>query len=198
MKGHPKTKRGAHKRLDLSGKRFGRLVAFRISHRSDYNHIFWLCSCDCGKEKSVDVIHLRSGHTKSCGCLVADTLKGNTHKPRFLGQNAGPNAVFSKYRHGAVSRGLPFDLSVINVRALISSNCAYCGSPPSNTMTFKKRHQFKYNGIDRLNNLSGYTVENCVPCCNACNHAKKTMSLSEFREFIERISSHLPHWPDGL
>lgn len=29
---------------------------------------FVLCECDCGKVKKVRIEHLKSGHTKSCGC----------------------------------------------------------------------------------------------------------------------------------
>jgi hypothetical protein len=32
----------------------------------------WLCECQCGKHKLVRRANLVSGHTRSCGCLVAD------------------------------------------------------------------------------------------------------------------------------
>ena len=64
------------KRLDLSGQRFGRLIAIR----PDQTHVkpsgkivtTWVCRCDCGNEIIVSTSNLRSGNTKSCGCLQKD------------------------------------------------------------------------------------------------------------------------------
>ena len=33
----------------------------------------WKCRCDCGKETVVAMGHLRSGHTKSCGCVLRES-----------------------------------------------------------------------------------------------------------------------------
>ena len=55
------------KRKDLSGQRFGYLVA--ISSKYENGKTKWLCKCDCGKEHYVDASKLTSGHTKSCGCM---------------------------------------------------------------------------------------------------------------------------------
>ena len=56
---------------DLTGQRFGRLVAIKIVSRDDKNRKpKWLCKCDCGKETIVGSTDLLSGTTKSCGCYV--------------------------------------------------------------------------------------------------------------------------------
>lgn len=54
--------------VDLAGIRYGRLTVIERdkSHSKPY---FWRCICDCGVIKSVHHGHLRSGDTKSCGCL---------------------------------------------------------------------------------------------------------------------------------
>lgn len=59
------------KRADITGQRFGRLVAIERIGARNYTSI-WRCICDCGNEKNVAIDKLRSGHTKSCGCLRAD------------------------------------------------------------------------------------------------------------------------------
>jgi len=53
---------------DLTGRRFGRLVATKFLYREAHNS-YWQCLCDCGKLSKVTALHLNSGHTKSCGCL---------------------------------------------------------------------------------------------------------------------------------
>ena len=48
-----------------------------------------------------------------------------------------------------------------------------------------------HNGIDRVDSSKGYTIDNVVPCCSACNYAKHEMSVSEFKEYITRVYNHL-------
>ena len=57
-------------REDISGNRYGRLVAISYHHFSAKQcQTFWLCQCDCGRKVIVGKSHLKDGHTKSCGCL---------------------------------------------------------------------------------------------------------------------------------
>lgn len=58
--------------IDLTNKRFGRLIVIRIADNNKFRHICWLCLCDCGKEKVIRGCNLKSGDTKSCGCLQID------------------------------------------------------------------------------------------------------------------------------
>ena len=57
------------RKLDISGQRFGRLVAIRPVDMGINGKSYWLCNCDCGNETVVSIGNLRSGNTKSCGCL---------------------------------------------------------------------------------------------------------------------------------
>ena len=65
---------------DLTGQRFGKLMV--VSRADDYikpngNKIIqWRCVCDCGNEVVVRGEYLRSGDTKSCGCLTSENLVG--------------------------------------------------------------------------------------------------------------------------
>lgn len=68
-------KRGAGFK-DLTGQRFGKLVVKCIDKEKTYpKHIYWLCDCDCGNEKSVRSYKLSGGYTKSCGCLKIERIK---------------------------------------------------------------------------------------------------------------------------
>ena len=53
---------------DLTGKTFGRLTAIQPVVKAGNRKRFWLCSCTCGGQAVVEESHLKSGHTKSCGC----------------------------------------------------------------------------------------------------------------------------------
>lgn len=57
-----------HRFIDLTGKRFGRLVALRrVSQKGE--RVRWSCKCDCGNKTTVYATYLQTGDTRSCGCL---------------------------------------------------------------------------------------------------------------------------------
>lgn len=59
---------------DITGHRFGKLVAMtRTADRG--GRTMWLCRCDCGNEIITRADGLKSGHTQSCGCERAASLK---------------------------------------------------------------------------------------------------------------------------
>lgn len=61
------------KKLDITGMRFGRLVAVReTGQRKPGAGTIWRCLCDCGSLACIGVHPLRSGNTRSCGCLKRD------------------------------------------------------------------------------------------------------------------------------
>lgn len=106
--------------------------------------------------------------------------------------NATRNGVVRSYRtYCAKSRNLECALSEDDFDALFSGNCCYCGVPPSNTIKYATSSlAFTYNGIDRVDNNIGYTVENCVSCCTVCNKAKMVMSEQEFAGWVCRVYNH--------
>jgi hypothetical protein len=53
---------------DLSGKRYGMLVAIAREGSNKHGIAMWRCVCDCGTEKLVSSNHLNMGNTASCGC----------------------------------------------------------------------------------------------------------------------------------
>lgn len=71
------------KLIDLTGHRFGRLVALKMTEKRKWSSVVWACVCDCGVGIDVRAGCLHSGNTKSCGCLrkdQAETLKGRSRR----------------------------------------------------------------------------------------------------------------------
>ncbi len=50
--------------------------------------------------------------------------------------------------------------------------------------------EYAHNGVDRLDNAKGYTLENSVPCCKHCNIAKRSMTVDEFKQWISKVYAH--------
>lgn len=54
---------------DLSGQRFGKLVAIRyLGIPKGFNRTRWTCRCDCGKLVDYSTTQLTAGKATSCGC----------------------------------------------------------------------------------------------------------------------------------
>lgn len=65
------------------GTRFGRLVIAAPRGSNQTRKI--RCQCDCGKETWPTLYSLRSGHTRSCGCLLVETTgaKRRSHQTGY-------------------------------------------------------------------------------------------------------------------
>lgn len=64
------------KNADITGQRFGRLVVLGQAPAGPNGRTRWRCSCDCGAEVVVgSAYHLKSGNTRSCGCLHKDSAR---------------------------------------------------------------------------------------------------------------------------
>lgn len=84
---------------DLTGQRFHKLVALKClgikNHKSQ-----WLCMCDCGNSIVVASDKLKSGNTKSCGCLkpqfvdLTGMIFGNLIVIKRMPNNKRGNAVW--------------------------------------------------------------------------------------------------------
>ena len=76
--------------IDLTGKRYGRLVVVEFDRLQNHKS-YWKCACDCGMTVIATGNNLRSGNTKSCGCLrretaqqqgLSNTIHGESHSNR--------------------------------------------------------------------------------------------------------------------
>jgi len=182
--GHTKSC-GCLKMVDETGKRYGRLIVIRKVGYGKNRKSKWLCRCDCGAEVVATIDNLKSGGTKSCGCLRRERT--------YLGEGvASFNRMISSMKHGASTRGHKWELTDDQVRGLTGKNCHYCDRRPSNRFsTTSNTGDWVYNGLDRVDNTIGYRVDNVVPCCADCNMAKHTRSYDDFVKWIGRVYHNL-------
>lgn len=71
---------------DLSGERFGRLIAKSrtIKIRGGQKRPAWICDCDCGNVITVYTDSLISGFTTSCGCIASEKEIPQAIKDEFV------------------------------------------------------------------------------------------------------------------
>lgn len=88
--------------IDLTGKRFGRLVVVASAGTPSSSSAWW-CRCDCGNEKIVYASNLV--RTRSCGCLKRERLRENNvgnlnslrHGHRLSPQNGGASRTYTSW-----------------------------------------------------------------------------------------------------
>lgn len=83
-----------------------------------------------------------------------------------------------KYKdyQGRANKRFPNDVMITEKQfdGIAKQSCHYCGKKGP-------------NGIDRIINDTGYTLENCVSCCKHCNYVKGDLSLSDFQAWVKRF-----------
>ena len=53
---------------DITHQKFGWLTVLSFVESRKHSQTYWLCKCQCGNEKTIGAMHLKSGRIKSCGC----------------------------------------------------------------------------------------------------------------------------------
>jgi hypothetical protein len=170
---------------DIKGQKFGKLLAMEFDGVRN-KRAYWKCVCDCGTVMSVAGKSLRTGNTKSCGCVGKKRI-GNLNKlPK--GESSF-NQLYQNYILSAKKRCVDFNIDKTLFKRLTSSSCFYCGDQPSQVTTNGSgcNGHYIYNGIDRVNNDIGYTQDNVVPCCKHCNTMKMTLPVDVFLTKITKI-----------
>jgi very-short-patch-repair endonuclease len=101
--------------IDLTGQKFGMLLATQRIKENKYT--YYICNCDCGnKNIKVDGRNLKSGHTTSCGCIKS---KGEFIIASFLREHHINFIKEKKFSDCKDIQELPFDFYLIDLDILI-------------------------------------------------------------------------------
>lgn len=92
------------------------------------------------------------------------------------------------YKYSAQERKIAWNLPDQVCLDLFMESCIYCGIETNLDTTNGDAKNL--NGIDRLDNDIGYTIENCVTCCSMCNYMKCCMYPSVFIDMCEHILTY--------
>lgn len=118
---------------------------------------------------------------KGCYCRKLDTYKVQ-------------NYIYYTYKLSAKKRNKNFELSLEEFIDICEKPCFYCGIEKEKSNLCRPSRleaEWRYNGIDRVDNSRGYTLDNIVPCCKLCNKMKMALDYNEFIDHIYKIRDHL-------
>lgn len=142
------------KKFDLSGRRFGRLIAIERVGNNRRNRPVWKCKCDCGEFKNASSENLLRGTCTSCGCyqIEVNKTKGKTH-------GLSKTKLYSTW-FGIISRCTnEHDSAYANYGGRGITVCKEW----LDFLNFKKDIGDKptnYHSLDRIDNNKGYNPEN--------------------------------------
>jgi 5-methylcytosine-specific restriction endonuclease McrA len=185
---------GMSKRIPIQvGERFGKLVAERRAPNSTHGQQRWLFHCDCNGTTITSARNVRTGKTKSCGCLVSWHHRRDSATKKFLVPD-GYEPWYSMAREHWIANYAD-GCNLEDFIRLSQLPCHYCGRSRVGKRTrhpnTKYAVTFEYNGLDRIDSEKDHSIENIVPCCKVCNSAKSNRSYQDFCDWIQSVHSHL-------
>lgn len=69
---------------DLIGQKFNRLTVIELGERNKFGQVQWKCKCNCGNIVLATTTYLKTGHTKSCGCLNRESASNRLKDKKFI------------------------------------------------------------------------------------------------------------------
>jgi len=177
--------------IDLTGKRFDRALVLGQGEKGRDKDVRWVIRCACGRVKTVRGSSLRSGRTRSCGCIhrefMRDTPPAMTHgHGRHTYQRQSP-----EYRSwaGMIQR-------CINPKAPGYHRWGGRGI----TVCDKWRHSFEAflhdmgprpmgTSLDRIDNDGPYTKQNCRWATRAEQHRNQRRTVLLTRDGLTLSAS---------
>ncbi len=144
---------------DEIGNTYNRLTVISRAENTKAQCVQWLCKCSCGVLTKVTAALLRSGHTKSCGCLQ----KENAGK-RLTSHDLSRSSTYGIHR-AVLSRCYnPNNSKYHNYGGRGITVCDRWREPaPQGFLNFLEDMGERPDGvsIDRVDNNLGYSKENC-------------------------------------
>lgn len=147
---------------DRTGDQYGRLTVIGLSTRLErrsngiYNR-FWNCLCDCGNTVEVCSGNLPSGHTQSCGCFKAERIHEGTYKHGLI--HTSEYWAWSSMRRRCYDTN---DKGYKNYGARGITVCDRWIESFENFISDMGMKPSPKHSVERKNNDSGYSPENCI------------------------------------
>lgn len=177
----------AHNRINLTGKKFGRLTVIEYSHTIKKKP-YWRCICECGKETVKQSQLLRTGKTASCGCMIPIVAARRMwkHGMTYTTEYNSWMAMRERCRNPNQKHYPRYGGRGIDV-------CAGWYSDFSSFYSDLGLKPGKQYSIDRIDNDKGYTCGHCDECKRNgwemnCRWATDTEQANNRRKRVTRSS----------
>lgn len=190
------------KAQDFINLKFGNLTVIDGIGKSE-PFSFWKCKCDCGKITQVPTHRLRSGNTKSCGCLRISAIIKTGHKNTIHGLEK--TAVYRSWIamiRRCYSQKEPA-YSSYGGRGIIA--CEFLRTSPCNLKSLLGDRPDNLS-LDRIENNSGsYTCGSCAECLSngwtlnvrwATRKVQNRNTRANVKITIKGVTKCAPEWSE--
>jgi len=92
---------------------------------------------------------------------------------------------FVARRNASIHREIDWNLSEKQFCEMVILPCHYCG------VNAEFNDSTRNSGLDRKDNLIGYHIDNCVPCCYMCNTIKRSKTWEKWLRFCQAQHNRL-------
>lgn len=167
--------------IDITNHVYGRLTVIE-----QFDKTRWTCLCECGKKINADKHNLRSGHTKSCGCIEKD------HNFGICGDGLRSHPLYQTWKTMIYRCANPKRKEYKNYGGRGIKVC-------ERWMVFDNFIEDMYSlyqkglEIDRYDNDGDYTKDNCRWVTGLINKQKtRKTNLNYEKAFVIRNSDKTP------
>ena len=198
--------------IDMTGRVYGRLQVIQFAFIRQYPSVkvaYWQCQCECGNKKDIDGRNLRNGTTRSCGCLIRETLskrvkgipfteehkrkisealkekqRSEEHRRRLSESRTGLCAGKDNPRWRGGISFLPYSTlfnKQLKERVRVRDNfiCQFCGVPELECNERLSIHHIDYN-------KGNCDINNLITLCRSCN-SKANNNREYWEEYFKNF-----------
>lgn len=178
--------RGKHRiSKDITGQRFGSLVAIEPADKRNY----WKCKCDCGKDSCHSKSGLVGGDVTRCWSCRNEYL--STSKYGGCGELSGDK--WYVIRRGATLRKIPFEITIEYAWQIYLEQDGKCVLTGQDIVFNKAKRRPEYleieetASLDRIDSKKGYVEGNVQWVHKNVNCAKWALNNEEFIELCRTV-----------
>ena len=177
---------------NLTNKIFNRWTVLKFYGKIGHKN-YWLCRCECGTERLVNSTALKSGSSKSCGCLQREIVKNQKYT---VTHGLSKTRLYRIYRH-MIERC--YSKTCKSYKNYGDRGITVCDEWLADFMNFYNwAINNGYNDnltIDRIDNNKGYSPDNCrwVTVKEQANN-RRTSHLIVYKSQIKTIAQ----WAEEL
>lgn len=188
------------KKINLVGKRFGKLMVVEEKGINKWGNCLFLCKCDCGSQKVIPSANLRDERTKSCGCLSSRNKIGLLNLTHGFSRKDHPESFYNRYMGIRARCNNPKNhkypiYGARGIKCLWKSFEEFKNDMYESYLDHIKEFGHKNTIIDRIDVNGNYIKENCR-WVTAKESAMNTRIDTKFKKGIKPIcpfpKGHIP------
>lgn len=150
---------------------------------------YYLCKCNCGKEKVCEGSRLRNNRIRTCGCKKNIKPKGKD-AVNWKGYEEISGNLWSGYIRHARERDIEFKLKIEDIWSLYLKQNKKCAISGIDIKFGKTQLEETTASLDRIDSSKEYTIDNIQWVYKDINKMKNTFDQKYFINICKKIAKY--------